>query len=287
MTDRQAVIDVLPLYALGDVTTEELVLIEQALAEDPSGREELRALTEAAHQLALLAPTAAPPPNGFDKVIQRIDSEDEKGEPSARSGSVVVPMPTGPRRGGSKALPVALAAAVAGTLVLGAMLFREVRTRQVLQRALDGSVAQIGQSTRERAELARQLEELRAQLQDARGSEVVRILQAPDLRVSLLGPRDGSVPGVVRVLWRPSEAAWLIVGSGLGPVPLDKDLQLWGLRGGQPTSGGVLPVGPDGTVRVRVPLQGTLGESDSAAITLEPKGGLPAPSGPTLFAGTI
>jgi anti-sigma-K factor RskA len=284
---KEALREALPMYALGDVTAEEVMAIERALADDPEGREELRALTETVHQLAQIVPTAAPPPNGFDRLWKHIEEEAESGASAAPRH---LPLPAAgprPRRGSSRMLPVALAAAAAGALILGALLARELRAESTLQTALDGALSQMGQGTRERAELARQLEDLRGQLRESRRDELVRALQAPDLRVSLLGPRDAAAAGIVRLLWRPSEAVWIVVGSGLGPPLTDRDLQLWGLRGGAPTSAGILPVSPDGTVHHRVPLGGSLAGSDTAAITLEPKGGSPQPTGPMLFAGTI
>ncbi len=284
---KEALREALPLYALGDVTAEEVMAIELALADDPEGREELRALTETAHQLALIVPTAAPPPAGFDRVWRRIEKEAEKGAPVApRPG----PLPAAglpQRRGSSRMLPVALAAAAAGALILGALLFRELRAKSTLETSLDGALAQLAQGTRERADLARQLEDLRAQLRESRRNDLVRFLQAPDLRVALLGPRDASAAGVVRVLWRPAEPVWLVVGSGLALPAADRDLQLWGLEAGAPTSAAILPVGPDGAVNLHVPLGPTLVGADTAAITLEPKGGAPQPTGPMLFAGTI
>lgn len=286
-TSKQALREALPMYALGDVSAEDVVAIERALADDPASREELRALTDTAHQLALLVPTAAPPPNGFDRLWQRIEKEQDGALPSAPRP---LPLPTAaarPPRGSSRMLPVALAAAAAGALILGALLARELRAKGTLQTALDGALSQMGQGTRERAELARQLEQLRGQLREARRDELVRVLQAPDLRVTPLGARDAAAVGVVRLLWRPSEAAWIVVGSGFPQVPADRDLQLWGLRAGAPTSAAILPVAPDGTVHHRVPLAGNLAGSDTAAITLEPKGGSPQPTGPMLFTGTI
>jgi anti-sigma-K factor RskA len=71
------------------------------------------------------------------------------------------------------------------------------------------------------------------------------------------------------------------------PAP-DKSLQLWALHtSGGPKSLGVLG---DGTV-VRLPARsGEVNQVPALAISLEPKGGVPAgsgPSGPVLFKGAL
>jgi len=69
--------------------------------------------------------------------------------------------------------------------------------------------------------------------------------------------------------------------SGLAPLPIDKTYQMWLLRGGVPTSAGFMQVDVlrQGTAIV----SGDVSHADGFALTIEPAGGLPQPSGQILL----
>ena len=73
------------------------------------------------------------------------------------------------------------------------------------------------------------------------------------------------------------------------PPQEGKDYQLWLIRGGETISAGLLPVDDTGLpVLARIPrdlLAG--GAPDAFAISVEPAGGMPQPTGPIVLVGKV
>lgn len=278
----------LSLYALGDVSPEEVVALEAALAADPGGRATLRALIEAAHQLALLPSPSAPPPRVFDKIWKRIEADADKGSsPPSRPSSL--PRALAGRTGSRsvRVLAVAAAFALAACLVATAMWYRERDAGRTLAVALEATRTQLAQDSAERGRLAGQVTELEEVV--TRDRAIYRLLASADLRVCLLGPRQTDPGGTLRVIWRRGDPFWLVVGSGLppSPAPPGHHLQLWGIREGQSIGAAVLEVQPDGSVLERVMLTARLEASEAAAVTIEPDGTAAQPTGEMIFFGTM
>jgi anti-sigma-K factor RskA len=86
--------------------------------------------------------------------------------------------------------------------------------------------------------------------------------------------------------WTEPRRAGYFVASGLPAVPAGKTYQLWVVvAGGKPVSAGVFPVDPRGEAALRVGPMPAAEPAEIFAVTLEPAGGLPAPSGPMYLAG--
>jgi len=97
-----------------------------------------------------------------------------------------------------------------------------------------------------------------------------------------LEPAPGSR---ARMIWN-ERGGGLLVAAGLPPAPAGKTYQLWAIVGKQaPVSAGVFSVDAKGSGSLRVPTLAGVGKVDVFAVTLEPAGGLPAPSGPMYLAG--
>ena len=75
-----------------------------------------------------------------------------------------------------------------------------------------------------------------------------------------------------------------MVGSALDAAPGDETYQLWAINGTEPASAGVFRPGGDGTVESSVTAPGV--PPDAWAVTVEPDGGSPAPTGDILYQGT-
>jgi anti-sigma-K factor RskA len=93
----------------------------------------------------------------------------------------------------------------------------------------------------------------------------------------------------------PGAAATLVVGveGGQGALVVDdlpplhesREYQLWLLRDGQRTSGGVFSVDRHGYGVLRVSAPRPLREYTSFRVTIEPRGGSPSPTGPRVLGG--
>jgi anti-sigma-K factor RskA len=88
-----------------------------------------------------------------------------------------------------------------------------------------------------------------------------------------------------RMLWH-EKAGGIFVAAGLPPAPAGKAYQLWAIAGqGAPVSAGVFAVDARGTGSLRVPPLAGVGRVDVFAVTLEPEGGVAAPTGTMYLAG--
>ncbi|RYX88514.1 MAG: RNA polymerase subunit sigma-70 [Comamonadaceae bacterium] len=164
-------------------------------------------------------------------------------------------------RGAALAGGVAAAAAV----LVGVNLSREVDTQG----------QQLAQASKQGTELAQQKAQLEAQLKAAPAIEYVAVLAD-----------DKSAPSML-VTFDPKKGTLVLKRVGGYQEASDKSLQLWALPSTGPKSLGVL--GGDAVVRLTA-AEGEVREVPALAISLEPKGGVPAgsgPTGPVLFKGAL
>ena len=77
----------------------------------------------------------------------------------------------------------------------------------------------------------------------------------------------------------------ILVAAKLPPAPAGKTYQLWYIAGGKPLPGAVFTTDGSGRGELRssIPLEGR--RAEVFAVTLEPAGGLPAPSGEIYLKG--
>ncbi len=75
--------------------------------------------------------------------------------------------------------------------------------------------------------------------------------------------------------------------SGLPPLPADAQYQLWLIRDGVRSNGGVFSVGPDGKAQLIVTAESPLDSFHAFGITVEPYGGSPGPTGPKVLGGKL
>lgn len=116
---------------------------------------------------------------------------------------------------------------------------------------------------------------------DDADQELAALLAAPDaVTVDL----EGDVEGTLRVVYSEVQDRAVVVGEGLGEPGDDRTYQLWAIAGEQPTSAGVFD--PDGTGEFDEAVEAPTGSPDAWAVTIEPDGGSPAPTGEILFQGT-
>jgi anti-sigma-K factor RskA len=85
------------------------------------------------------------------------------------------------------------------------------------------------------------------------------------------------------VFWSPGARRGIIVASNLAPLPPDRQYELWVFHDGKPVNAGVFDVDPSG----RALFESTefpQAKADMFAVTVEPRGGVPAPTGPIVLA---
>jgi len=112
-----------------------------------------------------------------------------------------------------------------------------------------------------------------------REQQIIALVRDPATAIVALNGLDPAPSAHARMLWNPP-AGGLLVVAGLPPAPEGKTYQLWAIAGKEPpVSAGIFSVDAKGTGSLRVSALPGIRAVDVFAVTVEPAGGLPAPSG--------
>jgi len=134
-------------------------------------------------------------------------------------------------------------------------------------------------------QLGQQQVELQQEL--ARQQELVAILQDPATRTVALAGLPAAPSARGRMLWH-AKAGGLLVAQGLPPAPPGKAYEVWAISGKEaPVPAGVFTVDARGVGSIRVAPVAGGAEPDTFAVTLEPAGGVPAPTGSMYLVGKL
>jgi anti-sigma-K factor RskA len=250
--NRDEIGELAAAYALGGLEGEDLARFEALL--EAGDADALRALRECGDTLVGLAAAAPePPPAGVKAALM---------ERIAAAPAAVGPLPRRRRALWPVVLSGAMAAGLAAVVVGWSV-------SSTYEKRLDA--------------LARDAEQLRAEL---RGQQaVIAILRDPATQVVALAGLPPAPAARARMMWH-AKAGGVFVATGLPAPPEGKAYQLWAIAGGNaPVSAGVFTVDASGTGSLAVrPLPG-ISTVNAFAVTLEPAGGLPAPSGDMYLLG--
>jgi len=182
------------------------------------------------------------------------------------------------RRAGMSWLP-AWAAGAAAAAVVAAVVAGGVMTRRY-EAAASGLRAEI---TRQSAEVA----SLRRQVHEAR--ESIQLVSSPKVTVVNLAGQGERAQAAARVFWDRGRDTWRLYAADLPPAGQGKTYQLWLITATDKISAGTfsasVPVTEAASGSVRVPQDA--GPVIAAAITDEPEGGSPQPTGSILLMGRI
>jgi anti-sigma-K factor RskA len=143
----------------------------------------------------------------------------------------------------------------------------------------------------ENQKLDRQLASLRAdvqqqqlQLQEAR--EVADLVTARDTMLVPLAAQPGMPKGAAHVMYN-EKMGMLMYEGELEPAPANKSYQLWLVPAkGSPISAGVFTPGADKSSHFMMKLPEGV-KPAAFAVTLEPSGGKPQPTGPKVLVGAV
>ncbi|HKP95244.1 MAG TPA: anti-sigma factor [Fibrobacteria bacterium] len=277
--DRQEFLDLCPVHALGLLDGEDLARFREALgkAQASADRELLAAhrdAVNAAANLSLAAPEAPLSPRVLGRLMARVEGPAAPAPSAPGTGS----FPARPRI--AWILPFRIAAAVAAglTLVAAGLFSYAASLRENLGRA-----AAVVAESRGRIQA---LEDSLAQK-----NAMLDVLKSADMQMVVLAGQEADPAGYGKIIWDPARKKAILHISNLPVLPADKDYQLWVIRDKQPVDAGVFQVkgNREGGELYKID---RLVESDKSrinafAITLEPKGGLPQPSGKMYLLGSI
>jgi anti-sigma-K factor RskA len=133
----------------------------------------------------------------------------------------------------------------------------------------------------------RELVELREAVARQRG--VIEVLTAPGLQVRSLQRAKLGLDTEGHVLWNERRKAWLFYAFGMPPAPEGKEYQVWFMTEREgPVSAGLFSPDQTGVGQVlTAPPSQLFGRINAVAVTLEPAGGLPKPSGEMYLRGSL
>jgi anti-sigma-K factor RskA len=254
MTELHANPDDLDLYALGALDTEEKQRLETHLSTCTACKQQLVAARQHTALLGLSATPSTPRPQVKTTLIERVRAE------RLSSSSQAAPAKVRKKHWGLRfSLGFALA-----TAILAFATFE--LAKQDLERG-------------------RQIKQLRAQIsQDATAMKWTgQITGAPDSAQVTLLQQPGGPPGQAHVTYNARMGMGIYSGQ-IAPVPSGKSYQLWLVpASGAPVSAGLVEANQEnGPVMVHL-APGLVAKW--FAVTLEPQGGMPQPTGPKVLMG--
>lgn len=139
-----------------------------------------------------------------------------------------------------------------------------------------------------RAEAARVAAELLVARRDLGEAVAFRaLLQRPESRVTTLAGLAPAPKARARVIFDPGTREAVLVASGLDPAPEGKAYEAWVIASGAPVPAGVFRPDPQGRAVLKLPIVEATAAARTFAVTIEPEGGSPGPTGPMVLAGAV
>ena len=291
-------VELAPDYALGLLEGDELAEFERHLATGCEACEiELERMDTVADALAYAVPAAAPGAALRAEVLAAIQAEPE-GASAAIADAFAPPAPAAaarplpahvpapqatyapapwpparaaaatpePKRGGALA-GIAPALAIVALLAAAGTGYYAFRLKQRI------------------ALVSGDLERVSAEAQE--NARVLDVLASPHLETVALVGQGAQAASEGRVLWSPDGRKAVLYAFGLPHAAAGRDYQLWVIEPSGPRSAGVFPVDANGAATYVLPDVPDAATVGGFAVTLEPAGGLPQPSGPMLLLGTV
>jgi anti-sigma-K factor RskA len=245
------------VYAVGALDGEDRRHFEAHLAE---GCQECAAAVRDSHEalaaLAREAPRAIPPAHVKETLLRRIGEQ-----PASAPRASKAPARWRWLLGG------AVAAVIVAGFTAGFVAARYE--------------ARLGHMARETMVIRERLRQEEARLASTR--DVVELLGDPTTRVVTLEGQGPAPQARARVVWNDRRGGHLFV-SNVPPPPAGKTYELWTIGSGAPRPAGLFGVSPSGAGTLRVEPAAVAEPVKVFAVTLEPAGGTPAPTGPMILA---
>jgi anti-sigma-K factor RskA len=267
--------------------------LDRHVAAGCAGCRRARARARAAAALLLAVPApVAPSPQLRERVLAGIAGG---AAPTRRSVGAAPQRPS--RSTAWRWRSVAAALVVVGLLgFLGRALLLERDERRELQVQLAEAEQRIEALARDQRraladrDLAARERDVRAEAlatavreRDALAS-LVEVLGAENLRMLALSGRGAADGAQARAYLAPDSGRVVLLGHALPPAPAGSSYQLWLIHDGQPISAGVFDVDASGRARLETAAAAPGPGDVAVAVTIEPAGGVPAPSGPIVLA---
>jgi len=269
-----AIEEILPVYALGALDGEDLRALEEHLATGCAVcRQHLAALAGDLEALAAAAAPVVPADTTRARLLKELGPAQAAADTPAQA----------PRR----RTPAWSWLAAAAALVL---LVWGVATRANLRGEVAGLRAELASLRADRDQTALRAATLARQLAGAeatseRLAQAMAIISAPGMKpVALAGLKDA--PGASgHAFVDPNARRAVFVAANLQPLSPGKTYELWLIAGNKPVPAGTFAAAPNGSALVAVPSVPPVAQIQAWAVTIEPAGGVPQPTGAMVLKG--
>ncbi len=246
------------LYALGALEGEELRSFEAHLATCPECERKLAEARGRVAMLALAAPTVAPSAAAKEKLMAKVRAE----------SAPVIKRPVVPvrERGGLSRWWAAVLVPAAAALAIATIFLWQQNER------LDQQLATL----RDAAD--------KQQVQLDTATKLADLLGSADTVTVSLAPQPGMPKGAAHVMYN-MKMGMLMYDGQLESAPAGKSYQLWVVpTQGNPVSAGVFEPVPGQTDHWMMTMPAGM-TPKAFAVTIEPTGGMPQPTGPKVLIG--
>jgi anti-sigma-K factor RskA len=269
--------DALAELALGTLPEPERQALEQWVASDPQAQAELRAVRETLGALAVIAPRLDPPAHLRDRVIAIAGTSDAGAASTGRGARAMAADRAAPGSPAGWATAGWWLAAASTLLAIGLGVYaRQLRDeRGQLAAALETTSARLATVEAEVRDSRTRL--LRAQAETS-------ILAAPDLRRIDLAGQAPAPRAVARAFWSRAQGL-VLTATRLPDLPRGRTYQLWVLTSGAPVSAGLFKGDAAGGASAVFDTPVGLPVPQGLAVSIEPEGGVAAPSGDIILVG--
>ncbi len=262
--DHKIAYEMLDSYAFGILDEGERAAVEAHLGTGCAAcSARLREVSDLSVRLASTVPQVEVPPHVKEQLMSRIGMTHHP----VRSHRQKEPAPL------AAWLRVAWGTAAVSLAAAGFLLWQTNALR-----------TQLETTNRLLAETTRNTEQMQTELASVRGElskyQHAPVLGEPGVRFVSLAGLDPNPQAFGNVVTRPDKSAGMLYVYRFPMAPEDKEYQLWGLRDGKPPiSVGMFTVNTDGTAMLNLETIPAGEEIVGFSITIEPRGGMPEPTG--------
>lgn len=254
---HEQVLEHLEEYVLGTLASDERLAVEEHLdAGCDVCLKRVAELSEVTAGLSDMLPPKQPAPELRQRIQQSL-----RARATSDSHVAEAPESSANRRSGTPSFISLLAAAAAVVLVVWIWN---------LKSQIDDLTAQLQSAEQKAVELHEKI----AAYEDA-----TALLAEPGMQFIDLAGVAPNEQAFGKVVIDPDRGTGVVYMYSLPPTPEGMAYQLWVVREGVPTSVGTFTVNDDGTAMLTLETMPDLGSIASFDVTIEPAGGMPAPTG--------
>jgi anti-sigma-K factor RskA len=255
-------------YVLNALNKDERQAFEEMLKEASEEEIQLfRELRATANQLAFAAEEQEPSENVEQRIMNEIRSQSDDSFPKSLSDT------DNKGHSGFRWKAFAAAASFAILILMALYTFN-----------LSSEVNEQEQTINEQQS---KIVELESELEQK--EELLSILKAREVDLVTMAGLEVNPKGYGKIIWDSQKQQALLQVSNLPPVPQDKSYQLWIIKNNKPISAGVFAVddSSDSFFKIEELAESDPQSTNAFAITMEPRGGVPQPTGDMYLMGDI